>query len=531
MPLVPLASWKTPRKAAAARNHQVQAILAPTKGLNYRDPLVMLDPQDAVVLDNFIAKPTGVELRGGYQKHCAGMELEVNTVMGYNAQDPTQSKLFAAVLDKFYDVTVEDATPAVAVSDTNSADGYWSHIHFNAPTKNFLCATSPSGGYWTYDATAGWVDRTALVTGMTAPFGCVTSWKNRLWFVGEGTGKVFYLPVNSIQGAATEFDLSSLLKNGGSIVAATNWTMNAGYDIADYLVFFGSQGDVIIYEGTDPSNAATFALKGIWYMGRPPKGNRFFASYGGEIFVLSELGVIPLTKMVNGEVANNYTVMSSKIQPVLSPLVARTINNMVWELSLVENSDLLMIKPPKENNLYTQYVMFIQTGAWSTFTGMPINSSCSFNGDLYFGDENGNVYVGLKAKRDGVDMDGTGGFDVTGQAQGGFNPYGAAANLKLFSMARPMFLSGSAPSVQVQMNIEYNFGQAYASPSYVDSNSSDWDSGAWDEAQWAGAMNTYATWSGLQNMGYYGSLRVAVRGDPGTVYVSSNVMYQIGGVM
>jgi hypothetical protein len=32
-------------------------------------------------------------------------------------------------------------------------------------------------------------------------------------------------------------------------------------------------------------------------------------------------------------------------------------------------------------------------------------------------------------------------------------------------------------------------------------------------------------------MGYYGSLRVSVKGDPGTVFVSSNVMYQPGGVM
>lgn len=531
MPLVPLAQWKTPRKAAAARNHQVQAILAPSKGLNYRDPFVMLDPQEAVVLNNFIAKPTGVELRGGYKKHCEGMESAVNTVMAYNAQDPTQSKLFAAVLDKFYDVTDISSSPPVAVIDTNSSDGYWSNIHFNAPTRNFLCATSPSGGYWTYDSVAGWTDRTAAVTGMTAPFGCVTAWKNRLWFVGEGTGKVFYLPVNSIQGAATEFDLSPLLKHGGSVVAAVNWTMNAGYDIDDYLVFFGSQGDVVVFQGIDPSSASTFALKGVWYMGRPPKGNRFFTSYGGEIFVLTELGVVPLTKMVNGQVANAYSVMSSKIQPMLSPLFSRTVNTPLWEVSLLENQDLLLIKPPKELSTYTQYVMYIQTGAWSTFTDMPINSSCTFNGQMYFGDENGNVHIGLEAKRDGVAADGTGGFDVVGQAQGGFNAYGAAANLKLFSMARPMLLGSTPPSVQVQMNVEYNFSQATGTPNYVENITGNWDEGKWDEAQWAGSMNTYASWAGLQNMGYYGSLRVAVRGDPGTVYVSSNVMYQIGGVM
>jgi hypothetical protein len=531
MPLIPLASWKTPRRAAQARNHQVAALLSPSKGLNYRDPFIMLDPQDAVVLNNFIAKPTGVELRGGYQKHVTGLGGSVNTLMSYMAQDITENKLFAAVGGDFFDVTDSAETPTALVDDTGSVDGMWSSIMFSAPTMNFLCATSPSGGYWTYDAVDGWEDRTAALTGLDAPAGCIAAWKNRLWICGEGTAKVFYLPVNSIQGAATELDLGPLLKHGGSVVGAVNWTMNAGLDIDDYLVFFGSQGDVIIYQGTDPDDPATFALKGIWYMGRPPVGNRFFVQYGGELLVLSELGLLPMSKMVNGQVADSYSVMSARISPALSPILTRLIDNPTWEVRLLQNNDLLMIKPPRESTQYQQYVMFIQTGAWSTFSEMPLNTITTYNGQLYFGDEDGNVQIGLSVKRDGMDIDGQGGLAITGQSQGGFNAFGAPANLKLFTMARPILIAGAAPSVQAQMNVEYTFNPIYASPSFVDRERSQWDEGVWDLAQWAGSTNTYAAWVGLQNMGYYGSLRVSVKGDPGTVFVSSNVMYQPGGVM
>lgn len=531
MGLIPLAMYKTPRKAAQARNHQVAAILAPTKGLNYLDSFITLDPKDAVVLNNFVARPTGVQLRGGYQKHATGLGGSVNSLLPYMAQNPANNKLFAAVEDKFFDVTDSAESPTPAVADNNSVDGVWSSLMFSAPTLNFLCATNPSGGYWTYDSTGGWVDRTALVTGFSGAFGCVASWKKRLWFVAQGTAKAYYLAPNAIQGAATMLDLGPLLQHGGTVVAAVNWTLNAGIDIDDYIVFFGSQGDVIVYQGTDPDDPATFALKGIWYMGRPPVGDRFFTQYGGELFVLTELGLMPLSKMVNGQIANTYNVMSAPISPVLSPLVSRLIDNPIWEVNLIENNDVLMIKVPRDSSNYVQYAMFIQTGAWSTFSDMPINCSKTYNGQLYFGDEDGNVQLGLSVKRDGMEIDGTGGNVITGQCQGGFNSYGSPANLKLFTLARPIMIGANPPAVLAAMNVEYDFNPIYASPSFNSGTGAKWDEGLWNQSTWAGSMNTYAAWVGLQSMGYYGSLRISIKGDPGTVFVSSNVMYQPGGVM
>lgn len=531
MPLVPLAMYKTPRRAAQARHHQVAQLVAPTAGLNYRDPFLMLGPKDAVALNNFIAKPTGVELRGGFQKHVTGLGGTVNTLLPYMAQSPTEHKLFAAVGNKFFDVTASADAPTAVVADNDSADGTWSHIMFSAPTMNFLCATSPSGGYWTYDQTGGWVNRTAALTGLDAPAGCIAAWKNRLWIAGEGTAKVFYMNVNAIQGPVFELNLGPLLKNGGTIVGMTNWTMNAGLDIDDYLVFFGSEGDVIVYQGTDPDSINTFALKGIWYMGRPPVGNRFFTEYGGELLVLSELGLLPLSKMVNGQVADAYSVMSGRISPALNPMVTRLLDNQRWEVRMFASNDLLVVKPPREFSTYTQYVMFIQTGAWSTFSGMPMNTLGKFKGETYFGDEDGNVQIALTPKRDGMNRDGTEGTAIEGQSQSGFNDYGTPANYKLFTLARPILISGSAPSVQAQMNIEYTFNPVYASPSFINRTNGLWDDAIWDVAQWAGSTNTYSSWVGLQAMGYYGSLRVAVKGEAGTTFVSSHVMFQAGGVM
>ena len=337
--------------------------MAPTNGLNLRDPYLLLKPEDALTLNNFIARPQGCETRAGYWKHATGLGGSVNTLMGYAAQDPDDNKLFAAVGEDIFDVTNTVENPSPMQSSTGSDDGYWSSIMFSGPTLNYLCCTSPSGGYWTYDSTNGWHNRTPHVNSFSGNFGPIAAWKNRLFMIADGTAKCYYLDVNAIQGPAHELDLGPLMKHGGYLAGVVNWTMNAGIDIDDYLVFFGSQGDVIVYSGTDPDSPNTFALKGIWYMARPPLGDRFFHEYGGELFVLSEIGLIPLTKMVNGEVANTYNIISARIQPQLSPQLTIYLETICWEIGLSDNNDLLIIKPPAMSGVYQQWVMNIQTGA------------------------------------------------------------------------------------------------------------------------------------------------------------------------
>lgn len=508
------------------------ALLAPTNGLNLRDPYLMLKPEDALTLNNFIARPQGCATRAGYRKFVTGLGGAVSSLLGYLAQDSSQDKLFAAVEDKFFDVTSQAEDPSPVVSDTNSVDGYWSSIMFSGATLNYLCCTSPSGGYWTYDSFNGWEDRTANITGFSGNFGPIAAWKNRLFMIAAGTAKCYYLDVNAIQGPAHELDLGPLMKHGGSLVGVVNWTMNAGIDIDDYLVFFGSQGDVIVYAGTDPDNASTFALKGIWYMARPPVGDRFFHEYGGELFVLSEIGLIPLTKMVNGEVANTFNVISARIQPALSQQLTQYLETEGWEVGLSDNNDLFIVKPPKiSSNYYQQWVMNIQTGAWSTFTDMPMNTWITYNGQMYFGTEDGMVCEGLEGDLDGVDIDGTGGTEVLATLQGGYSDMGSPANLKIFDMVRPIFVAELAPAVSVQINIDYQPNLIYSSPAYFNQNAPIWDQAYWDQAVWIAAVESFAAWAGVQGLGYYGSLRMAVKGKADTRYISSTIMYKTGGVM
>jgi hypothetical protein len=58
------------------------------------------------------------------------------------------------------------------------------------------------------------------------------------------------------------------------------------------LVFVTDQGEVMVYRGTDPSSASTWALIGIWIVGAPI-GNRCLMKYGGDLLVLTLDGLDP----------------------------------------------------------------------------------------------------------------------------------------------------------------------------------------------------------------------------------------------
>lgn len=529
MPLVPLAPYKTPRRAAAAQTAQVFNIPAAIGGLNYRDPISAMAPTDALVLENFIPKQTGVELRKGwrYFTPLAGINAHVRSIFTYNAPDSANNKIFAAAGGNIYDVT--SGTAVAVVTGTSAENDMWNVTQFANGAGSFLLAVAPGAGYYTYDGST-WTQQT--VTNLPANPTSVAVFKNRVWFTIKESTEVYYLDtVDAITGSATAFEMGSLFRNGGYARGLINWTLDAGLGLDDYLVVVGSQGDVGVWQGTDPSDPAKFGLRGVWYLGPVPKYGRFFTGYGGDVMVVSELGLVPLSRLVNGQFSEIQPGPAQKIQSVLSPLISKLRNELAWDILIVPSSDVLIINLPEDAGVYTQFAMNVNTGAWCTFSSIPMACCALLNGQLYFGTEDGRVAKGLFGNNDGVENNGTGGNPIEGDIQSAFNSFGTPAQLKKFGMARPIFIAPTAPSVKVQINTQYTFANIGGSPSFTTQSAGVWNTGLWNNAYWAGSTNSYQAWVGTTGLGYYASLRMKVRGFPGTIFTSSHMMTEMGGVM
>ena len=534
MPLVPLKPFKTPRRAAAAQTAQVGVIPAPTGGLNYRDPIAAMTPQDALVLTNFIPRQQGCELRKGYQAYADPVALPgdpIEAVFSYKAPDNGDDKVFIAASGNIYDVTA-GGVPVVAVTGTGSTDDEWWTTQFSTAADTFLLAVSPGAGYWTYSTATGWVNRTATTTNMTTAVRTVAVWKRRVWFTFQDDSNVYYMDnVDAITGTVTSFPMGSILRNGGYVSALINWTMDAGLSIDDYLVAIGTEGDVGVWEGTDPTSAATFQIKGVWYVGPVPRHGVYFTPFGGDVMIVSELGLVPMSKLIVGQYTQDQQIgPASKIQSVFAPLVRRLLDEKYFDVFVVPSSEVLVIKLPADGGTYRQFAMNVTTGAWCQFVGIPMRSAAVIGGQLYFGTEDGFTCKGLYGDRDGVDSVGAGGNYVEGDMQTSFQNFGTPAQLKKFGMVRPVFIATAAPSVKLQINTQFSLSPVGGSPFFTGDDNGIWDASVWNAASWVG-QNTYQAWYGTAGLGYYGSMRMKVRGLPATVFTSAHMMTELGGVM
>ena len=245
-------------KAPQTQRSQTVTVAAPIGGWNARDALGAMDALDAVTLQNFWPGTNSVILRNGYTKHATGLPAQVQTLMAYSSG--TSNKLFAVSDGKIYDATSAGAVGAAAVSGlTNSKFQY---VNITTPAASYLMAVNGADKLRTFDGTNWHKDGDGApydITGLdSATCSNIVLFKNRIWLVQTASLKAWYLPANSIGGAAVALDMTSVFQYGGYIMAGMTWTLDAGYGVDDYLVFVTSNGEALVWRLTDPTTQQEF---------------------------------------------------------------------------------------------------------------------------------------------------------------------------------------------------------------------------------------------------------------------------------
>jgi hypothetical protein len=144
---------------------------------------------------------------------------------------------------------------------------------------NFLFAVNGVDSAKTFDG-ATWAVP-AITVATSANWNYIALHKRRIWAVEKNTMNLWYLAVDSIAGAATQFPVGALFKKGGHVVAIGSWTIDNGSGVDDLLAIATSAGEIAIYQGTDPASVATWDLVGVYTVGRPV-GDKPFLDYGGD---------------------------------------------------------------------------------------------------------------------------------------------------------------------------------------------------------------------------------------------------------
>jgi len=512
----------TPANEAIARTY---AIPAPYKGWNARGNLANMGPLEAVVMDNIFPGVQDVALRPGRSDWVTGFSANVRGLMPYNGG--ASSKLFAATSAGVYDVTSSGTMGAVVTACT---DGRWISVNFRTAGGSYLTMVNGVDSLKLYDG-ATWVTVTGVsvpaITGVTtSSLNYVSIHKKRQWFVEADTMNLWYLPVDSIAGAATQFPVGSLFKLGGYVVATGSWTLDSGSGVDDLFVIATSNGEIAVYQGTDPASSATWALVGVYEAG-PPVGRRPLLDYGGDLLYLSKNGLIPLSKLVQSPVLELSSMVSFNIDGAMLDATSTYAANNGWQAILHRNGTALIVNVPvSADTLSYQYVMNVVTKAWCRFTGW--NASCwaVLGSDIYFGGGTGvsKAWIGTSDA----------GTPITGQVAQSYNSFGMAGQ-KAISLVRPnLEVSGSAT---LRMAIDADFktfnGQTLVTYTPISAGAT-WDSSLWDTGLWdAGASPVESKWLTVPNdLGYLHSFRLQLTTSSASfVWTSTNYAYKPAGIL
>lgn len=367
----------------------------------------------------------------------------------------------------------------------------------------------------------------------------VTVWKSRVWLVERNTSRAWYLDVNSIYGTATSFDFGSKMRAGGPLVGLYNWSYDGGGGIDTHLVGISAAGDVVIYSGTDPTSADTFGLTGCWSVGGVPSGRRIVTDYGGDILVMSSIGVVPLSKLVVGQPVVNGSrspYETGKIGNLFNQLVALYGSTLGWALHIHPVDNALLLLVPQGDGIATeQLAMSWSTRGWTQYRDLPILSAGIYGGQLYFGTPDGRLCVN-EGYVDNVQLaDPNGWTGVAWSLLSAYTNMGNAAQ-KQVKMVRPNMTSDgvqpqAVPTVKYGFDISEPAPPVYTPPTVTGTNA--WDTGVWDTDVWGSVLTLvpYQPIYGGSGMGR--EVAIAVRGTAvaRTVLVGFDVFFEVGGLM
>jgi hypothetical protein len=412
-------------------------------------------------------------------------------------------------------VTVAGATPA-------EFNGAYRITVTGTDTFTYVMATAPSG-----DASpVGTYTVKYYVTGLNSDqFATVNLFKERLYFVQKNSLSFWYLPVDSINGAVSEFPLGGIFKRGGYLQAMGTWTIDAGYGVDDLAAFITSNGEVAVYKGSDPSDPNDWSLVGLWNVGQTFSRKCVF-KFGGDMLLLTIDGLVPLSAGLQSTRLDPRVNLTDKIFFAINQATTAYANNFGWQMNYFAKNNMLILNVPVTGGS-EQYVMHNITKSWARFTNINANCWEMSGDDMYFG---GAGYVGKF-----YDTYADAGTNIRAFTQQAYSYFDRRGQLKRFTLVRPILQTDNGvPNVLCGISVDFDTVDLTTQISFnpVIDPIGLWDVDVWDNSNFGGGLITTRIWQGVTGLGYAGSISMNVVSQGIELHwASTDYVMESGGVL
>lgn len=499
-------------------------LIAPVKGWYVGDNITNSPEGTAYILDNCYCQYDYVRVRRGSLAWATGMgAASVQTLMPYVTGSTSQ--LFAACNGSVYNVTSAGAVGAAVVTGLSSST--LQTLQFTTTGGAFLLFCNGVDAMKIYDGST-WAN-TAITGISTSAIGYLWQFKSRVFMVEANTLNAWYLPVDSIGGAATKLALGGVFPRGGSLLCGASWAISSNSGLYETCVFITDQGEVAFYDGDGPA-AANWALKGVYRISKP-LGKNCLMKAGGDLAVMTEDGIIPLSQVETlDELALQAVAVTKPIAPAWRSAVQARTGLTGWSITVWPLETMAIINVPSLSvNDRQQFVANAQSGAWSRYTGWDAKCFAVLGSSLYYGTSDGRV---MKAETGGQDD----GQLYTAVCAWSFSDLGAKSRRKQVRLMRPILQTTFTTDPAFQILADYDSAlNGPPSAASTSTSAATWDGSLWDTAKWPGSVVRSASWKSLTGLGTaiapVMQLSVSTTDTPDVRITQIDLVYEAGEVM
>jgi hypothetical protein len=427
------------------------------------------------------------------------------------------NKLFAANGTSVYDVTSAGAVGAAAISGLTNAR--FQHIQMATSAGSFVKIFNGADTPRYYDGSS-WSN-----TGITGPTVANLIWGNvhqkRLWVGEKEKLSAWYLAVNAIGGAATEFLLGAFGR--GYLMAMGTWTQDSGEGMDDRAVFLTSEGDAIVYAGTDPSSASTWALQGVYKIGKPI-GRRCMIKAAGDLLILTQDGAVFASKaFITDRAQTELIALTAQINKQFSDAVRDYGSLFGWEPFMYPRGTMLILNIPQTATTSHQYVFNTITKAPCRFKGLNAQCWATINDKPYYGGSDGKVYEADTGTSDN-------GSNIEADALQAFNDFRMNGTNKAFKRVEPIFESDGNPNAALDLCVDYEVRTPTGVTNANPVSSARWGISKWGIGTWGTAGQIYRGWRAVRGIGRTAALRIRINTNSARpAWVATNYLYIPGG--
>lgn len=325
-------------------------IPASLRGIDQASPLNAMRPDSAIRLVNFIPRSDGLHVRAGQRKWADGLGHVVSLLTF------SDHKVFAASGGSLTEVRHGVKIPQL----TGMLSDRWQGDTLVNAGARFLVAANGLDGPRVFDGTS-W--RTCAITGIDPTRWCCPVFHQRRMFFGNGD-EVCYLGTGAIGGPAKRIPIKPYLKRGGRVVGLASMLGSNERNRADELVVLTSEGEILVYSGTDPDTAATWSQRGVWTCDKP-MGWRPMSMLGGQPMVLTTSGLFRVPDMLaKPQSVRDYDAITTPVQDTYGGWAPKEQDANWQAIESPTDDGLLIVNLPDGNQVARS-----ATGGWTELKG------------------------------------------------------------------------------------------------------------------------------------------------------------------